>query len=156
MSMMKRSISIGFLVFACAAATTAYASGDPELVGVDATFTTKTNSNVDGTNFDIKVYNSQNVLVAEQTGITTTGHTDAWGDNSVDTVALDLKGAFKKSDLSAGKVRLDIHPDGKQKWEFNYNIDFTYADNSVVWQRWNNNKVLTQDKPTTSDSWPGQ
>lgn len=150
--MMKKGIFIGFLAFACAATTTAYADSN-DVVGVDATFSTKTNSSADATNFDVKVYNNKNVLVAEQAGVTTTGHTDAYINNSVDTVALDLKGKFTKSDLAGGKVVVTIHPDGKQQWVFNNNIDVTYSDGSVVYHRWDKDKTLTQNSPTATDTW---
>jgi hypothetical protein len=144
--MMKKGIFIGFLAFACAAAPMAYAS-NPEVVALHATFITKTNTKDQDPNLDIKIYNNQNVLVAENKGIASD-----WSNNSINSISLDLKKyTFKKSDLSGGKVQLDIHPGGKDKWEFNYSIATTYSDNSVVWQRWNG-KVLTQDKPTTSDS----
>lgn len=149
MSRMKAGISIGFLAFACAAATTAYADS-PEVVAMHATFITKTNTKDQEPHLDIKVYNNQNVLVAENKDIT-----GNWSDSSINSISLDLKNTFKQSDLSGGKVQLDIHPGEKDKWEFNYNISTTYSDNSVVWQRWND-KVLTQDKPTTSDSLTGK
>jgi hypothetical protein len=149
MSMMKKSITIGFLAFACAAATAAYAS-DPEVVAMHATFITKTNTKDQDPNLDIKVYDNQNALVAENSGIA-----GDWGDNSINSISLDLKKyTFKQSDLSSGKVKLDIHPSGKDKWDFDYNIAITYSDNTVVWKRWNG-KELSQDKPTTSDSLAG-
>jgi hypothetical protein len=149
MSMMKKGITIGFLAFACAAATTAYAS-DPEVVAMHATFITKTNTKDQDPHLDIKIYNNQNVLVAENTGIPGT-----WDDNSINSISLDLKKDFKQSDISSGKVQLDIHPEGKEKWEFNYNISITYSDNSVIWKRWDG-KVLSQDKPTLSDTLSGE
>ena len=90
---------------------------------------------------DIKIYNNKDVLVAENKGIA-----GNWTDNSINSISLDLKNSFKQSDLSGGKVRLDISPAGKDKWEFDYNISVTYSDNTVIWERWNG-KVLTQDKP---------
>lgn len=146
MSMMKRSITIGFLAFACATATTAYA-GDPEVVALHATFITTANTKDQDPHLDIKVYDNKNALVAENSGIP-----GDWGANSINSISLDLKKYdFKQSDLDSGKVKLDIHPDGKDKWEFNYNIAITYSDNTVVWKRWDG-KVLSQDKPTTSDT----
>jgi hypothetical protein len=149
MSMIKKGISIGFLAFTCLAATTAYAD-NPDVVAMHATFITKTNTKDQDPNLDIKIYNNQHVLVAENKGVP-----GSWGDNSVNSISLDLTKDFKQSDISGGKVQLDIHPSGKEKWEFNYNIATTYSDNSVVWQRWNG-KELSQDKPTTSDSLTGQ
>jgi hypothetical protein len=144
--MMKRSISIGFFAFAFAVATTAYAS-DPEVVALHATFITKTNTKDQNPNLDLRIYTRQHVLVAENKGIA-----GDWSDNSVNSISLDLtKYTLTKSDLSDGTVQLDIHPGGKDQWKFDYNIATTYSDNSVVWQRWND-KVLSQDKPTTSDS----
>jgi hypothetical protein len=147
MSIMKKSISIGFLAFACAAATAAYAS-DPDVVALNATFITKTNTKDQNPNLDIKIYDNKKGLLAENKDIP-----GQWSDNTIDSITLDLKKPFKRSDLS--KVQLDIHPSGKDKWEFDYNIAITYSDNTVVWQRWNG-KVLTQEKPTTSDSFSGQ
>jgi hypothetical protein len=149
MSIMKRSISVGFMAFACAAATSAYAS-DPEVVAMHATFITKTNTKAQDPNLDIKIYDKKHVLIAENKGIP-----GEWGDNSINSVSLDLKKDFKQSDLSGGKVQLDIHPAGTDEWKFNYNISTTYSDNSVVWQRWNG-KVLTKDKSTMSDALTGE
>jgi len=149
MGMMKRSISIGFLAFACATATAAYAD-NPEVVAMHATFITKTNTKDQDPNLDIKIYNNKDVLVAENKGIA-----GNWTDNSINSISLDLKNAFKQSDLSGGKVRLDIHPAGKDKWEFDYNISVTYSDNTVIWERWNG-KELTQEKPTMTDALNGK
>ncbi len=149
MSMMKRSISICFLAFACAAATAAYAN-NVDVVAMHATFITKTNTKDQDPKLDIKIYNDKNVLVAENKDIT-----GSWSDNSVDSIVLDLKSAVTQADLAGGKVQLDIHPDGKDNWDFDYNISITYADNSVVWERWNG-KQLSQDKPTTSDALTGK
>ena len=52
-------------------------------------------------------------------------------------------------------MELDIHPGEKDKWDFNYNLSITYADNSVIWERWNG-KELTQGKSTTSDPLTGE
>lgn len=150
MSMIKKSLVIGFLAFTCAAATTVYAADNPEVVSVDATFDTTTNDKDHDTYLDVKIYNNRNVLVAEKKGIG--GH---WNDHSTNTVALDLKNTIKKSDLPAGKARLDIHPNGNDKWEFNYHVTITYSDSSVTEKRWDG-KVLTQDNPATIDSWTGQ
>lgn len=150
MSMMKRRITIGFLALAFAAAASAAYAGDPEVVAMHATFITKTNTKDQEPHLDIKIYNNQNVLIAENKDVA-----GSWSDNSIDSIVLDLKKDFKQSDISSGKVQLDIHPSGKEKWEFDYNISITYADNSVIWKRWDG-KVLTQDKPTLSDSLSGE
>jgi hypothetical protein len=148
MSMMKKSVFIGFLAFSCAAATTAYAS-NPDVVAMHATFITKSNTKDQDPNLDIKIYDDNHVLVAENKGIP-----GDWGNNGINSISLDLKKPFTQSDISGGKVELDIHPGGKEKWDFNYNISTTYSDNSVVWQRWKG-KELTQANPTLSDSLTG-
>lgn len=145
MNKLKVSAYIGFLVFACAATTTAYAS-DPEVVALHITFITKKITKDQDPNLDIKVYDDENALVAENKGVP-----GDWSNNAINSISLDLKKPFTKSDLSGGKVELDIHPGGNEKWNFNYNIATTYSDNSVVWQHWND-KQLTKDKPKTSDS----
>jgi hypothetical protein len=70
-------------------------------------------------------------------------------------VALDLTNTLRKTQIPAGRVRLDIHPNGNDKWEFNYHLDLTYQDGSVTEASWDG-KVLTQDNPTTIDAWNGQ
>ena len=147
MSRLSR-ILISLLIISSTAATL-YAADSPELVSVDATFDTTTNDKDHDTYLDVKVYNNRNVLVAEKTGIG-----GKWNDHSTNTIALDLKNKVTKSDLPAGKVRLDIHPNGNDKWEFNYHVTITYSDNSVTEKRWDG-KVLAQDNPTTIDSWSG-
>ena len=149
MSMLKKGMTIGFLAFACATATSAYAD-NPDVVAMHATFITKTNTKDQDPNLDIKIYNNQHVLVAENKGVP-----GSWGNNSINSISLDLKKPFTKSDISGGKVELDIHPSEKDDWGFNYNIATTYSDNSVVWQRWNG-KELTKTKPTMSDSLTGE
>ena len=148
MNKLLKHVLIGGFALTCAT-TTVYAE-NPEVVSVDATFDTTTNDKDHDTYLDVKVYNNRDVLVAEKTGIG--GH---WNNGTPSTVALDLKNTIKKTDLPAGKVRLDIHPNGNDKWEFNYHITITYSDNSVTEKRWDG-KVLTQDNASTSDSWTGQ
>jgi hypothetical protein len=149
MSRMKKGMTIGFLAFASAAATSAYADS-PAVVAMHATFITKTNTKGQDPNLDIKIYNNQHVLVAENKGVP-----GSWGNNSINSISLDLKKPFTKSDLSGGKVELGIHPSGTDNWGFNYNIATTYSDNSVVWQRWNG-KTMTKAKPTMSDTLTGE
>jgi hypothetical protein len=145
MSMLKTGLSIGLLAFAFAAASTAYAD-DPDVVAMHATFITKTNTNAQDPSLDIKIYDNKNNLVAENDGVP-----GQWGDNSINSISLDLKKPFKKSDLSGGKVELNIHPGGTQTWNFDYNISTTYSDNSLGWNRWNG-KELSKAKPKLDDS----
>ena len=137
------------LVVGCCPTTTVQAD-EPVVTSVTATFDTTTNDKDHDTYLDVSVYNNRNVLIAQKTGIG--GH---WNDHSTNTVTLDLKNALKKSQIPAGNVRLAIHPNGNDKWEFNYHIDITYSDDSVTEKNWDG-KVLTQDNATTSDSWNGQ
>jgi hypothetical protein len=146
MSIKKKIILIGFLAYAGSAVTAAYAS-DPEVVALHATFITKSNTKDQDPHLDIKIYNNQKVLVAENDGVT-----GDWSDKGINSISLDLtKYNFKKSDLAGGKVELVVHPEATDDWAFDYNIATTYSDNSVVWQRWTD-KQLTRDKPTLSDS----
>ena len=148
--MMSRGISIGFLALALTAATTtAYASTD--VVSMDATFITKANpkaqyTNFQGNNLTIKVYDSNNNLVAERDGVQAN-----WGPNTVNTTALDMKKSITQSDVSGCKVKLSVKPDGSGTWKFNYNIVVTYSDASIARTRWDN-KSLSKSQPTTSDS----
>ena len=123
--------------------------GDPHVQSVSATFDTTTNDKDHDTYLDVAVYNNGGVLIADKTGIG--GH---WNDHTTNVVSLDLKNALSKPDVPAGAVRLDIHPNGNDKWEFNYHIDITWSDNSVTEKRWDG-KVLTQDNSSTTDVWNG-
>jgi len=145
MSMLKTGLSIGLLTFAFAAASTAYADS-PEVVAMHATFITKTNTNAQDPSLDIKIYDNKNNLVAENDGVPGT-----WGDGSINSISLDLKKTFTKSDLDGGKVELVSHPGGAQKWTFDYNISTTYSDNSLGWNRWSG-KELTKAKSKLDDS----
>jgi len=122
---------------------------DPVVTSVTATFDTTTNDKDHDTLLDVAVSNDKGTLIANKTGIG--GH---WNDHSTNSVVLDVKNALRKSETPAGSVRLDIHPNGNDKWEFNYHIDITYADGSVTERHWDG-KVLAQDNATTSDSWSG-
>lgn len=149
MSMMKHGLSVGFLVVASALAPAAYASS-PQVVAMHATFITKTNTNGADPHLNVKVYNNRNVLIAENDGIP-----GAWNDGAINSVSLDMKAPATQADLSSGKIALDIHPDGKQNWGFDYNLSITYSDNSVIWERWNG-KELTETKASTSDTLTGK
>lgn len=148
MSMLKTGLSIGLLAFAFATASTAYAD-DPEVVAMHATFITKTNTNAQDPNLDIKIYDNKNNLVAENKGVP-----GQWGDNSINSISLDLKKPFTKSELSGGKVELNVNPGEQDKWTFNYNISTTYSDNSLGWNRWSG-KELSKAQPKLSDSLNG-
>lgn len=149
MNTIKTGFSLGFLVLACTMASAAYASS-PQVVAMHATFISQANSSGQDPHVNIKIYNNKHELVAENDGIP--GH---WGNKDINSISLDLKKPFDASDIASGKVELDIHPDGKDNWAFNYNIATTYSDDTVVWQRWKG-KDLSQDKATLSDTLKGQ
>src|SRR5262249_22578285 len=113
------------------------------------TFDTTTNDKDHDTYLDVSVYNNRGMLIAQLTGIG--GH---WNDHSTNVVNLDLKNKIKRSDVPAGRVTLTIHPNGNDKWEFNYHVDLNYSDGSVTEKAWSG-KVLTQDNATLSDTWNG-
>jgi hypothetical protein len=116
---------------------------------VTAVFDTTTNNKNADTCLDVSVYNNVGVLIAQKNCVT--GH---WNNNSTNSVVLDLKNGLDKSQVPAGSVRLDIHPNGNDKWEFNYHIDIFWSDGSPTQRRWDD-KVLTQDNGTTIDGWSG-
>src|ERR1051325_11700406 len=99
----------------------ASAADDPELTGVTAVFDTTTNDKDHDTYLDVFVYNNRGTLIAQKKGIG--GH---WNDHSSNSVALDLTNTVRKSQVPAGRVRLVIHPNGNDKWEFDYHVELTY------------------------------
>jgi hypothetical protein len=116
---------------------------------VTAVFDTTTNDKDHDTYLDVFVYNNRGTLIAQKKGIG--GH---WNDHSSNSVALDLTNNVKKSQIPAGRVRLVIHPNGNDKWEFDYHVELTYNDDSVTQKGWTG-KVLTQDNASTEDAWNG-
>lgn len=120
-------------------------AGDVHLISASATFDTTTNDKDHDTLLDITVLNNQGVVAFNKTGVG--GH---WNDHSTSVVSLDLKNALRKSEISSGAVRLDIHPNGNDKWEFNYHVNLSFSDNSMAEHRFDG-KVLTQDNPTAQD-----
>jgi hypothetical protein len=123
---------------------------EPYVISVSAQFDTTTNDKDHDTLLDVSVFNNTGILIAQKTGIG--GH---WNDHTSAVVSLDLKNALGKSKVPAGRVDLAIHPNGNDKWEFNYHIDIVYSDSSVTEKPFNG-KVLTQDNSTTSDNFVGQ
>ena len=149
MNKMKKVIAMGFAMCAFSVATAAYA-GDPAVVAMHITFITKSNTNAQDPNLDVKIYNKQHELVAENNPVPGT-----WEDGAINSISLDLKKPFDQSDISGGSVELDIKPTAAQTWKFDYNISTTLSDNSLTWQRWNG-KELSKDKPKLSDKLTGQ
>jgi len=137
-----------FTVMAVLLATPILAQ-DATVSNVSATFDTTTNDKDHDTYLDVTVYNNRGTIIAQKTGIG--GH---WNDHSTHVVALDLKNALHKSEIPGGTITLTIHPNGNDKWEFNFHIDLTYSDGSVTEKAWEGG-VLTQDDATTTVSWTG-
>jgi len=124
---------------------------EPYVTSVSAQFDTTTNDKDHDTKLDVSVFNNKGVLIAQKTGIE--GH---WNDHTSAVVTLDLKNALGRSKVPSGRVDLAIHPNGNDKWEFNYHIDITFSadaqGNNEVIEKPFTGKVLTQDSSTTSDS----
>lgn len=123
---------------------------EPVIVSVTATFDTTTNDKDHDTYLDVSVFNNRGTLIATKSGIG--GH---WNDHSTNVVGLDLRNALKKSEVPAGTVKLAIHPNGNDKWEFNYHIEIAYSDGTTYTRKDWDGKVLAQDSSTTSDNWVG-
>lgn len=116
------------------------------LTSVQVTFDTTDNDKDDDTILDVALLTYRGVLMASKSGIT--GH---YNNNSTNTVSLDINNAIDRTQVPAAKVQLAIHPNGNDKWDFNYHVVLGWSDNSEARGDWNG-KVLTQDNSTTSDS----
>ena len=125
-------------------------SDEPFVTAISVTFDTTTNDKDHDTYLDISVFNNKGVILANKSGIG--GH---WDDHSTNIVSLDLKNALLKSQVPAGQVNLVIHPNGNDKWEFNYHIDIYYSDGNTFTQKNWKGKVLTQNNSSCSDCWNG-
>jgi hypothetical protein len=137
-------------IFVPAPSSSKRAAEETYVIGVSLQFDTTTNDKDPDTLLDISVFNHKGTLIAQKIGVS--GH---WNDHSSTVVALDLKNALGRSKVPSGRVDLAIHPNGNDKWEFNYHIDIFFSadpngDNEVV-ERAFNGKVLTQDSATSSD-----
>ena len=130
------------LVFTLAAGSAAAQS----LATVTATFDTTDNDKDHDTYLDVQLVTNRGKVLAEKMGIG--GH---WNNNSSNTVTLDVKNDIDKKDLKAAIVRLTIHPNGNDKWAFNYHVQIAWTDQTTSDGAWNG-KTLTQDSASTSDS----
>lgn len=148
-SSFSKVVSIGAMVLGATLASSAYASS-PEVVAMHATFINKANTSGDDPHLDIKIYDSNNQLVAENKDVP-----GQWGNSDINSVSLDLKKPFTESELASGKVVVSIKPDGKDDWKFNYNISTTYSNNAVYWQRWKG-RELSQAQASLSDTLTGK
>lgn len=122
---------------------------DPQLVGAGVRFNTTDNDKDGDTLVDVTVTNQSGTVIADKTGIS--GH---YNNNSSTSVALDLRNPVTKSQVSAGTVTVTIHPNGNDHWDFNYELDLTYADGTSTTHNWSG-LVLTQDSQTTQNQWSG-
>ena len=127
----------------------AFAGDAVVLTTVSVQFDTTTNDKDHDTRLDVRVFNNRGTLIAQKTGIT-----GKYEDHSSNSVVLDLSNNLEKKDVPAGRIALAIHPNGNDKWEFNYTLEITYSDNSTTQKSWSG-KVLTQTNSTTANTWNG-
>ena len=116
------------------------------LTGVEVHFDTTDNDKDEDTLLDVTLLTYRDVPMASKRGIS--GH---FNNNSSNTFTLDIENAIDRSQVPAAKVELAIHPNGDDKWDFNYDIDLNWSDNSTSHGAWDGN-VLTQDNPTQSNT----
>ena len=119
-------------------------SDDPELTSVSAAFSTTSNDKDHDTLLDVMIYNNRGKLLAQSRGIG--GH---WNDGSSNEIGLTLVNRLKKSEIAGGRVALAIHPNGNDKWEFNFDLTLTYEDETTTQKGWQG-LVLTDDNSTKS------
>lgn len=137
-------------IFVASAPVMRASSDDPELTSVSATFSTTSNDKDHDTLLDVMIYNNRGKLLAQSRGIG--GH---WNDGSSNEIGLTLVNRLKKSEIAGGRVALAIHPNGNDKWEFNFDLTLTYEDETTTQKGWQG-LVLTDDNSTKSLNWNGR
>ena len=119
---------------------------EPILTSSQVKFNTTNDNKNANTKLDVYVKTSDGHQFAKAEGIG-----GRWNNNSSHTITLKVEGSPTKAEVENGSVTLTIHPNGDDKWEFNYRVTFKFSDGSVI-RKEIKGCVLTQDDATRTDS----
>jgi hypothetical protein len=126
--------------------TSAAFADEPTLTSAEAKFDTTTKAKDHDTKLDVYIKNNDGNEVAKSEG-----NEGRWKRHSSHTVTLQLEGNPTKAQVENGNVTLAIHPNGNNKWEFNYKVTLKFSDDSIITKDLNG-CVLSQSDATRTDS----
>ena len=142
---MKTIMSCLALV-ALAVFTSAAFAQEPILTSAEAKFDTTTDNKDQQTKLDVYVKTSDGHEVAKSEG-----NEGDWKRNASHTITLQVESNPTKGEVENGSFSLTFHPQGSDKWEFNYKVTLRFSDGSVIRKDFNG-CVLTQHGATRTDS----
>ena len=142
---MKTILSCLALV-ALAVFTSAAFAQEPTLTSVEMKFDTTTHNKNSNSKLDVYFKTSGGHEVAKSEG-----NEGDWKRNASHTITLQVESNPTKGEVENGSFSLTFHPQGSDKWEFNYKVTLRFSDGSVIRKDFNG-CVLTQHDATRTDS----
>jgi len=130
---------------AMAGFTSAAFAQEPTLTSAQVKFDTTRDDKKADTKLDVYLKTNDGHQVAKSEG-----NEGRWKNNSSHTTTLEVEGSRTKAEVENGSVSLTLHPNGDDKWEFNYRVTLKFSDGSVIRKHFTG-CVLTQDSPTRTD-----
>lgn len=120
---------------------------DALLVAASVIFHTGDEDKDHDTKLTVRVQDEAGTVIAERNDVV--GH---WIRKSSCLVPLDLKNAPIKENIANGTVHLQITPNGRKLWNFDYELWFFFSGEPCFSAKWTG-KCLTDADLKTSDSW---
>jgi hypothetical protein len=99
------------------------------------------------TKLTVRVQDRAGTVLSERHDVV--GH---WCKKSSYLVSLDIKNALIKEEIADGSIDLRIAPNGRDVWNFDYELWLFFSDGTSFSTKWTR-KSLTHDDVATSDSW---
>ncbi|MCX6624897.1 MAG: hypothetical protein NTY38_28325 [Acidobacteria bacterium] len=97
------------------------------VLGVSALFESILGDKDHDSELDVRIRSGDGQMFAERVGIM--GH---WVEGSKYLVALDIRGAPRKSSVAKSTFSLELRPKGSEAWRFNCRFILTFSDQSVI------------------------
>ena len=119
---------------------------EPTLTSVEAKFDTTTHNKNTNSKLDVYFKTGGGHEVAKSEG-----NEGDWKRNASHTITLQVESNPTKGEVENGSFSLTFHPQGADKWEFNYKVTLRFSDGSVIRKDFNG-CVLTQHDATRTDS----
>jgi hypothetical protein len=119
---------------------------EPTLTSVEAKFDTTTHNKNTNSKLDVYFKTGGGHEVAKSEG-----NEGDWKRNASHTITLQVESNPTKGEVENGSFSLTFHPQGSDKWEFNYKVTLRFSDGSVIRKDFNG-CVLTQHDATRTDS----
>ena len=141
-----KTIMCCLALVALAVFTSAAFAEEPTLTSVEAKFDTTTHNKNADSKLDVYIKTGGGHEVAKSEG-----NEGNWKRNASHTLTLQVESNPAKGDVENGSVTLTFHPQGADKWEFNYKVTLKFSDGSFLTKEING-CTLTQHDPARTDS----